>query len=166
MKFFYLNNGFECNRTFLLAGRCDCGLCSGIHFFKKMWRVDTGNVFEFIRCDEFPTIKDLNTLFNVPDPDNYHQTTWEDIRKYLTKDEFVNLPYNIHVFTINLNTFSGHSKYYKLQLQEIPDICATGPTYEYAMDRLEKEMAKWFDRFPNSYIPKPEEFDRNFHRNE
>lgn len=154
----FLDNGFLCSRVLMISYTCDCG-CNKKYRFKTAWRVGYDeDEADYISTEEYPTIEDVNALYMK----NYHEGEWVDIANNISKEEFINLPYNIHVFTVKLDTMNGKSTYMLLRLQEMPDICGTGPTYSAAEKRLKEKMGEWFDLHAKYRIPMPQKFDPNF----
>ncbi len=170
----------------IIPRRCNCGC--GHLYFSPMWRVLVGryathatgypelqytvNKYEYYSVKEYPKISDIpstdlsigheawvKATYLLTEPD------WEVIRSHLTKEEFLDLNYNLHIYPLTIRDgISGGSdlRCVTICVQEIPDVIATGSNYDVAMDRLKKKLGDWYDFHSPDKIPRPQPYDRTF----
>ena len=174
----------------IIPRKCNCG-CNRM-YFSPMWKMCTriseihkpdsmfiNKEYEYFSVKEFHDSeslpkKDIRLTDNIIPVGNVHLVSdytvtdadWAAIQKHITKNEFLTINYNIHVYPLSISgvPITGiHGLHYvALCVQEIPDIIAIGPDYTTASTRLNEKLERWYDEHQTSEIPKPQEYDNNF----
>ena len=160
----------------IIPRKCSCGC--GKRYFSPMWEVgvpiptdmnprgdyecELYSCKEYPKQDDIPSLGDFQVTENVGvayDFDTDH--VWDVVCRSITINEFLDIPYNIHIFPIQIGGLNS-VKYVVLCVQEIPSIIASGTTFDEASDRLREKMKEWFSKQSHSLIPKPQAYDKNF----
>lgn len=148
--------------------RCCCG-CGKIFRFVPMWKIVMSNEYETTFTGAYFLLSHLRndspddnkSLYELPSKELPIEALRASIKSI---DDYLKLPYNIHLFTIHIQTYDGPHCFYVYRVQELPGCQASSEIMSDALEKLNKvfedTISKYY--FGKEPVPLPQQYDPNF----
>lgn len=151
--------------------RCDCG-CNKEFRFSPMWENKIHNLrdaymvlnYSIFHANKKKVLEEGKHAITRLSSIAPVVLSIEDIRPTLSKSDYLKLPYNIHVFHININSYDGFHRFYIYRIQEIPNCQASSENPDEALAKLHERLKDMIYKMLSEGIdpPLPQHFDPHF----